>query len=108
MTFVPQPLLPASMCFPSGLPDVKGSLCQVLGFFSEENFPYIAVDSKCPWEKVNSQTSHSTILSQNSAFAFRRDFIFWPLPAKGRSESPDDVTFLSISLGCLEVSPLAP
>lgn len=30
---VSQPFQPISMWFPSSLPDLKGSLCQVLGFF---------------------------------------------------------------------------
>lgn len=60
-----------------GLPDVKGLLLQFLVFFPwEEMFSYIAVDSVCPWEKVSMRSSYVTILSQNSAFAFRRGFIF--------------------------------
>lgn len=61
------------------------------------------MDSECSWEKVSPPTSYVAILSWNSAFVFRRDFIFWPLPTKGRSQSPDDGELLSINLGCLDV-----
>lgn len=56
-------------------------------FFSEEIVSDITVDSMCSREEMSSVA----ILNQNSVFAFRREFIFWSLSAKGRSQSPDDV-----------------
>lgn len=48
----------ASLCFPSCLPNLKGLLCQ---FFKEKIVPFIAVDSICPWEEVNSGSSYVAI-----------------------------------------------
>lgn len=52
---VSQPLLPSLTRFASCLLDVKGSLCQFLGFFSEELvLCKTATDFMCLWEDVGS------------------------------------------------------